>query len=206
MLDEESVKTYKNITLSRDLRADILDTHATQKAPRFFGGKALRPIAALCSLVLISAVVLSAVLQNRPGIYAANIRLNTSPRTATVETVRYTDPRMRFHLFEQNSADALTSEASDCIALRPKFGRDVTVSVTDGALLLPDDVGNYTFGGFSGIVKNGDALYWSLTDCEALSPLTAVFTDADGNALGTVTLTYVKTDNGWTVSGTLSEK
>ena len=166
----------------------------------------MRTAGALCALVLICTAILTGTLNSRTGIYTANARISDSPRTAAIETVSYTDPRMRFHLFEISGTDDLTASAENCIPLRANFGTDAHVEITDGALLLPDGSGNYTYAGFSGEIKNGDTLYWSLTDCETLSPLTARFTDADGNLLGTVTLTYVKSDKSWSISGTLSEK
>ncbi|MBQ8747911.1 MAG: hypothetical protein IJZ08_08615 [Clostridia bacterium] len=207
MLDEESVKAYKSIRLERDLRADILNRHASRQSSRAFGSqKILRPLVALCSLILICTAVLAGALNTRTGIYTGNTRLGDSSRTAVTETVRYTDPRMRFHLFEISATDDLTSAANDCVPLRVKLGTTAFVEISEGALLLPDGSGNYTYAGFAGEITNGDTLYWSLTDCETLSPLTARFTDADGNLLGTVTLTYVQSDNGWCISGTLSEK
>lgn len=207
MLDEGSVKAYKNIRLNRDLRADILDRHARQQSSRSFSGQRwMRPVITVCSLVLICTAILAGALHGRTGIYTENARLSESPRTAVTETVRYTDPRMRFHLFEINAEDGLTASADNCVPIRVNFGQTASVEITDGALLLPDGSGNYAYAGFAGEIENGATLYWSLTDCEMLSPLTARFTDPDGNLLGTVTLTYVPSDNGWSISGTVSEK
>lgn len=202
MLDEESVKAYKSIHLARDLRAEILDRHARSRTSRTnpFRGNFLRPLGAVCSLLLVSAVVLSMALHGQTGIYTAGTKVSETPRTAATETVKYTDTRMRVHLFELTSTDDLTVTADDCLALTAKFGKDVLVEVSDGALLFPDESGNLLYAGFSGMSTEGDTFYWSLTGCEASSPLTAHFTDPDGMSLGSVTLTYVNTDGVWMIS------
>ncbi len=208
MLDEESIQAYKNIRLTKDLRADILTRHASQHASagKPITSRLLRPLGAVCSLVLIAAVVFTMASHTRTGVYTSGQRIDAAPRTAATESVSFTDTRTRVHLFDLSGTDDLLATATDCVPLRMHFGKDVFVEVEDGMLLVPDEGGNYLPAGFFGVLSDGDTLYWSLMSCESLSPLTATITDTDENVLARVTLTYDTTDCVWQIAGDLSEK
>ncbi len=205
MLDEESVKTYRSIHLSRDLQPDILARHAEKQTqrPKFFSVKVLRPLCAVCSLALITAILIATSMQSGTGLFTADMRLASSPQSIEVQTVTYTDTRVRAYSAEPVAADILS--AGDCVPLTVKLNKDVFIQISAGALLLPDESGSLIYAESFGEIKSGETFYWSLTGCEALSPLTAQLTDADNAPVGTITLTYVNTDNTWMISGDLSE-
>ena len=138
--------------------------------------------------------------------YTDGHRVDASPRTADTQTITFTDTRTRVHLFELSGTEDLLSTAADCIPLRMNFGEDVFVEVEDGMLFVPDGSGNYLPAGFFGVLADGDTIYWSLTSCESLSPLTMTVTDTAEAPLARVTLTFDTTDGVWMISGDLSEK
>ncbi len=204
MLDEESVQTYKRICLSRDLRPEVLARHTEKHAPHpiRYG---MRTAAALCSVLLIAAVLFTAVLHNKPGIYTSDGVIRNESRTALMETVPFTGGLMRASL-DVSARENPVKNAANCVLLRLSYGQDVTITVSGGALLLPLDNGSFAYAGAFGAVKNETALYWSAEECEENSPLTAVILAENGSVIDTVTLTYNAADGIWQIANSMSDK
>jgi len=204
VLDEESVQTYKSIRLTRDLRADILARQRERHAP-FTGQSFLRPAAALCSLLLLAAVLFFALPRSKPGVYTGDGMVENQARAAITQSVPYTGGLMRASL-GISPEDTPQKIAAHCVALRLSYGQDVTVAISGGALLLPLDDGSFVYAGAFGAVRDGTSLYWSLEACETDAPLSAEILSETGDVIDTVTLTYDAADGIWLIANTMSDK
>lgn len=205
MLDQESVKAYRSMHLTRDLRQDILTQHADKHAP-FRVQSFLRPAAALCSLVLIAGVLITSAFHNRPGAYMGGGRIEADPKPAVMEAVPYTGGVMRVSLFSLSGEENPPKTAEECIPLSLRYGHDVSVSVNGGILLLPGTGEELSYAGTFVEVRNGHTVYWSVNGCREMSPLTAEITDFSGNVIDTITLTYHAADGMWLIANTQSDK
>ena len=196
MLDRESKETYQNIRLQRDLRCAILERHQSRR--HFSPGRMMRPAAALASLMLVLSVCLLIVSHTGSGVYLDGSPVTPWAKTALPETVEYAAGVMRAFSLPDEAQTQPRHTAEGCIPLTVKFGQDVSVTVSGGTLLLPGADGTPTFAGQSGFAPDGAVIYWIPGDSP--SPMTAQFSDTDGNPLAALTLTYDDGDAAWRIA------
>lgn len=198
MLDKESIETYKNIRLHRDLRPEILERHEEKHS--FSPVRFVRPAAALASLVLVVSVTVLASSRMGNGAYLDGRRITGREKPAVTETVAYAGGVMRAFALEGNGEEQPLQTADGCIPLDMRYGKDVCVTVSGGVLLLPGTDGIPTFAGQSGFAPDGAVIYWLPAGDESLSPLTAEIRDTEGNPIAALTLSYDADDTAWHIA------
>ena len=208
MLDQESVKTYQSIRLTRDLRAEILSRHAEKHSflTRLTSRKFLRPAAALCSLVLIAAVLFTVSLSSRDGVYIGETRIGAAAQIAETRQVSFTGGAMRAYAAPETSGPLPHETADHCISLTMQYGEDVYVTVYSGALLLPGTDGACIFAGQAGEVKDGTAAFWVTDGCDPAKSHEAQIMNMSGEPLTALTLTYDADAGVWLIAESKPQK
>jgi hypothetical protein len=158
----------------------------------------MRPAAALASLMLAVSVCLLIVSQMGSGVYLDGSPVTPWAKTALTETVEYAGGVMRTFALPDEPQHEPRYTAEGCIPLALRFGQDVSVTVSGGVLLLPGADGSPTFAGQSGFAPDKAVIYWIPGDSP--SPMTAQFSDTDGNPLAAITLTYDDGDAAWRIA------
>lgn len=203
MLDKESMETYKNIRLDRDLRPGILTRH--EEKHRAAPVRYLRPAAVLASLLLVVSVSGIAASRTGDGAYLDGSRVGRRARTVVTESVNYAGGIMRAFALPDEGEEIPLQTAEGCIPLTMRYGRDVCITVTGGILLVPDAENIPTFAGQSGFAPDGAVIYWIPGGSESLSPLSARLFDTVGNPLAALTLTYDTENAQWRIAADKNE-
>lgn len=189
-LFDSARKSYKNIRAPGHLRARVL---APREKRNLFSLSAMRPIAALASVVLVVGFVLLAL----PKTAAPSDPLASPVAT---HTVSYQSGLSRMASQPEEDTAASMQVAEGCVALDMDFGCDVFIVVNRGKLLLPDEDGNLHFAGQSGPLTGGQTAYWAVDPSTAQAAPVAQFMDFHENILATVTLSYQTEEGIWYAS------
>ena len=185
-LFDSARKSYRNIRAPRHLRARVL---APREKRNLFSLSAMRPAAALASVLLVVGCVLLA----RPRLANPTTPLGTP---VTAHTVSYRSGLARASLTGE-STDQAMQVAENCILLDMDFGCDVFVVVNRGKILLPDADGVLHYAGQSGHITAGQAAYWSVDPGTNQAAPVAQFMDFHENILATITLSYQTEEGVW---------
>ena len=185
-LFDSARESYRNIRAPEHLRARVL---APREKRNLFSLSAMRPAAALASVLLVVGCVLLAL----PRLATPTTPMGTP---VTAHTVSYRSGLARASLTGE-STDQAMQVAENCILLDMDFGCDVFVVVNRGKILLPDADGVLHYAGQSGHITAGQAAYWSVDpDTNQAAPV-AQFMDSHENILATLTLRYQTEEGVW---------
>ena len=208
MLDQESVKTYQSIRLTRDLRGEILRQHAEKKSllTRLTPQKILRPAAALCSFVLIAVILFAAAMQSGDGVYIGETKIGTRASAAQTQPVSFIGGAMRTYVSPEDSTSLPTETAAQCIPLTLQYGEDAYITVSGGSLLLPGPDGICIFAGQAGEVTDGGAAFWAVDGCDTAVSHTAQILNKSGEPLTALTLTYDAEKGIWLIAESKPKK
>lgn len=185
-LFDSARKSYRNIRAPRHLRARVL---APREKRNLFSLSAMRPAAALASVLLVVGCVLLAL----PRLANPTTPMGTP---VTAHTVSYRSGLARASLTGE-STDQAMQVAENCILLDMDFGCDVFVVVNRGKILLPDADGVLHYAGQSGHITAGQAAYWSVDPGTNQAAPVAQFMDFHENILATITLSYQTEEGVW---------
>ena len=185
-LFDSARESYRNIHAPEHLRARVL---APREKRNLFFLSAMRPAAALASVLLVVGCVLLAL----PRLTNPTTPMGTP---VTAHTVSYRSGLARASLTGE-STDQAMQVAEDCILLDMDFGCDVFVVVNRGKILLPDEDGILHYAGQSGHITAGQAAYWSVDPDTSHAAPVAQFMDYHENVLATLTLRYQTEEGVW---------
>ena len=185
-LFDSARESYRNIRAPEHLRARVL---APREKRNFFSLSAMRPAAALASVLLVVGCVLLAL----PRLATPTTPMGTP---VTAHTVSYRSGLARASLTGE-STDQAMQVAENCILLDMDFGCDVFVVVNRGKILLPDADGVLHYAGQSGHITAGQAAYWSVDPGTNQAAPVAQFMDSHENILATITLSYQTEEGVW---------
>lgn len=208
MLDQESVKAYQSIRLTRDLRGEILRQHAEKTSPlaRLTSQKFLRPAAALCSFVLIAVILFAAAMQSGDGVYVGETKIGARASAAQTQPVSFVGGAMRTYVFPEDGTSLAVETAAQCVPLTLQYGEDVYVTVSGGSLLLPGSDSTCIFAGQAGEVKDGGSAFWALDGCDTAVSHTAQILNKSGEPLTALTLTYDAEESIWLIAESKPKK
>ena len=185
-LFDSARESYRNIRAPEHLRARVL---APREKRNLFSLSAMRPAAALASVLLVVGYVLIAL----PRLTNPTTPMGTP---VTAHTVSYRSGLARASLTGE-STDQAMQVAENCILLDMDFGCDVFVVVNRGKILLPDADGVLHYAGQSGHITAGQAAYWSVDPGTNQAAPAAQFMDSHENILATITLSYQTEEGVW---------
>lgn len=185
-LFDSARESYRNIRAPEHLRARVL---APREKRNLFSLSAMRPAAALASVLLVVGCVLLAL----PKLATPTAPMGTP---VTAHTVSYRSGLARASLTGE-STDQAMQVAENCILLDMDFGCDVFVVVNRGKILLPDADGVLHYAGQSGHITAGQAAYWSVDPGTNQAAPVAQFMDSHENILATITLSYQTEEGVW---------
>ena len=185
-LFDSARESYRNIRAPEHLRARVL---APREKRNLFSLSAMRPAAALASVLLVVGCVLLAL----PRLANPTTPMGTP---VTAHTVSYRSGLARASLTGE-STDHAMQVAENCILLDMDFGCDVFVVVNRGKILLPDADGVLHYAGQSGHITAGQAAYWSVDPGTNQAAPVAQFMDSHENILATITLSYQTEEGIW---------
>ena len=185
-LFDSARESYKNIRAPGQLRARVL---APREQRNLFSLSAMRPAAALASVLLVVGCVLLAL----PRLTNPTTPMGTP---VTAHTVSYRSGLARASLTGE-STDQAMQVTENCILLDMDFGCDVFIVVSRGKLLLPDADGTLHFAGQSGTLSTGQVAYWSVDPGTNQAAPVAQFMDFHENILATITLSYQTEEGVW---------
>ena len=185
-LFDSARESYRNIHAPEHLRARVL---APREKRNLFSLSAMRPAAALASVLLVVGCVLLAL----PRLANPTTPMGTP---VTAHTVSYRSGLARASLTGE-STDQAMQVAENCILLDMDFGCDVFVVVNRGKILLPDADGVLHYAGQSGHITAGQAAYWSVDPGTNQAAPVAQFMDFHENILATITLSYQTEEGIW---------
>lgn len=185
-LFDSARESYRNIRAPGHLRARVL---APREKRNLFSLSAMRPAAALASVLLVVGCVLLAL----PRLANPTTPMGTP---VTAHTVSYRSGLARASLTGE-STDQAMQVAENCILLDMDFGCDVFVVVNRGKILLPDADGVLHYAGQSGHITAGQAAYWSVDPGTNQAAPVAQFMDSHENILATITLSYQTEEGVW---------
>ena len=185
-LFDSARESYRNIRAPEHLRARVL---APREKRNLFSLSAMRPAAALASVLLVVGCVLLAL----PRLTNPTTPMGTP---VTAHTVSYRSGLARASLTGE-STDQAMQVAENCILLDMDFGCDVFVVVNRGKILLPDADGVLHYAGQSGHITAGQAAYWSVDPGTNQAAPVAQFMDFHENILATITLSYQTEEGVW---------
>ena len=196
MLDKESIDTYRSIHLNRDLRCEILQRYDNRKTPAAV--RFLRPAAMLASVVLVAGIILLHPTSPPSHLSVNGNEIGRKKEVLSTESVEYAGGVMRLALSPDETHPLQT--ASACIALEISAGQDVFITISSGALLLPDQNGIPTFAGQSGSASDGSSVYVSLEGCTESSPISMLISDSEGKIISSYQIVYQPEQNAWQIS------
>lgn len=179
-------ESYRNIRAPEHLRARVL---APREKRNLFSLSAMRPAAALASVLLVVGCVLLAL----PRLATPTTPMGTP---VTAHTVSYRSGLARASLTGESTEETM-QVAEDCIMLDMDFGCDVFIVVNRGKLLLPDADGTLHLAGQSGTLSAGQIAYWSVIPGTNQATPVAQFMDFHENTLATLTLSYQTEEGVW---------
>ena len=185
-LFDSARESYRNIRAPRHLRARVL---APREKRNLFSLSAMRPAAALASVLLVVGCVLLAL----PRLTNPTTPMGTP---VTAHTVSYRSGLARASLTGENTEETM-QVAEDCIMLDMDFGCDVFIVVNRGKLLLPDADGTLHLAGQSGTLSAGQIAYWSVIPGTNQATPVAQLMDFHENILATITLSYQTEEGVW---------
>lgn len=186
-LFDSARESYRNIRAPEHLRARVL---APREKRNLFSLSAMRPAAALASVLLVVGCVLLAL----PRAASPSDPLG-SP--VTTYTVSYSGTLTRGASLIGEDDTQVMAVAENCILLDMDFGCDVFVVVNRGKILLPDADGILHYAGQSGHITAGQAAYWSVDPGTNQAAPVAQFMDSHENILATITLSYQTEEGVW---------
>lgn len=179
-------ESYRNIRAPEHLRARVL---APREKRNLFSLSAMRPAAALASVLLVVGCVLLAL----PRLATPTTPMGTP---VTAHTVSYRSGLARASLTGESTEETM-QVAEDCIMLDMDFGCDVFIVVNRGKLLLPDADGTLHLAGQSGTLSAGQIAYWSVIPGTNQATPVAQLMDFHENILATITLSYQTEEGVW---------
>lgn len=185
-LFDSARESYRDIHAPEHLRARVL---APREKRNLFSLSAMRPAAALASVLLVVGCVLLAL----PRLANPTTPMGTP---VTAHTVSYRSGLARASLTGESTEETM-QVAEDCIMLDMDFGCDVFIVVNRGKLLLPDADGTLHLAGQSGTLSAGQIAYWSVIPGTNQATPVAQFMDFHENTLATLTLSYQTEEGVW---------
>lgn len=185
-LFDSARESYRDIHAPEHLRARVL---APREKRNLFSLSAMRPAAALASVLLVVGCVLLALPKN--------VSPSDPPGSPVMtHTVSYRSGLARASLPGENTEETM-QVAEDCIMLDMDFGCDVFIVVNRGKLLLPDADGTLHLAGQSGTLSAGQIAYWSVIPGTNQATPVAQLMDFHENILATITLSYQTEEGVW---------
>lgn len=185
-LFDSARESYRDIHAPEHLRARVL---APREKRNLFSFSAMRPAAALASVLLVVGCVLLALPKN--------VSPSDPPGSPVMtHTVSYRSGLARASLTGESTEETM-QVAEDCIMLDMDFGCDVFIVVNRGKLLLPDADGTLHLAGQSGTLSAGQIAYWSVIPGTNQATPVAQLMDFHENILATITLSYQTEEGVW---------